>query len=181
MEHSDSIAVVDLQGFTSNNNEFILKEIYFSIFNYNSEGEDIGIIEDITNRHYIFKPPFDWNELDRGSRANAFWLAKFHHGIYWNDGYENYNEIFNCAKPLLRDNLVVFVKGIQKVLWLKDLCKAHDLDVRNIEDLGCAIRLSEESYKLRNSYHCCKHNKVKHCARQNVKILKNWLRQHPQK
>lgn len=179
MIQTNSIAVVDLQGFTSNN-EYILKEIYFSIFNYNGE-DDIGTIEHNIDQHFIFKPPFAWNELDKGSKANAIWLLKFYHGFWWNDGQEDYSEIANYMKPLLRNNLIIFVKGFQKVQWLKDLCPNNPhLDVRNIEDLGCNIRLSDESYNLNNSLHCSKHCKIRICARQNVEILKNWLRLHPQ-
>ena len=170
------IAVVDLQGFQSSGDEYVLKELYFSIFDYNNE-----IIENNTSRHYIFKQPFEWKHLERGYRANALWLSNFHHGFYWNDGDVNYSEIGNCITPLLRDKLIIFVKGSQKILWLKDLCRNIHLDVRNIEDFNCNIRLSEESYNLSNSLHCCKHRKIVSCARQNVEILKNWLRNNLRK
>lgn len=177
MIQSECIAVVDFQGFTSDN-EYILKELYFTIFNYSND-----TIENITNQYYIFKPPFEWRELSKGSRANALWLLAFHHGFYWNSGRENYCEIDNCIKPLLRNNLVIFVKGFQKVQWLKNLCTRNNthLDVRNIEDLGCNIRLSNEANKLSNSLHCCNHHKIKHCARQNAEILKNWLLEYLRK
>lgn len=176
MHQSDCIAIVDLQGFQSNENEYVLKELYFSIFNYNT-----GIIENDTSQHHTFKKPFDWVHLDRGHRANALWLATFHHGFYWNDGEKNYGEIENCIKPLLRSNLVIYVKGLQKIHWFRALCQnnINNLDVRNIEDLNCNIKLSEETYKISNSLHCGKHRKITSCARQNVEILKNWLREHP--
>lgn len=172
------VGIVDLQGFMVGK-DFILKELYFSIFNFNDSCSDIEKVE--INRHYIFKPPFSYSELDKKDKENALCSLAFNHGIYWNSGHINYSEIEKCIQPLQTNNLVLFVEGLGKVQCLRKVCNNSTLlDIRNIRDYGCIISLRLMSMNLSHSLHCCKHHKVLDCARQNVEIIKNWFRHHQQ-
>lgn len=171
------IAVVDLQGFTANN-QYILKEIYFSIFDYD---ERTGNQKNLIDRHYIFTQPFDWSELSKEDKASALWLQGFHHGFYWNSGTHDYKRKERSTRFLTDQNLVIYVKGLQKVKWLKEVCENHELDVRNIEDFGYNKRLYYDSYMYGDHLHCGKHQNNRQCARQNVIIIKNWMRECPQR
>lgn len=160
-----NFAVVDLQGFQINKNEFVLKELCFSFPNINKI------------HHYIFAPPCNWTDISDSDKKGALFLKTFHHGFFWKHGSIPYHEIYQYIKPLLNPNLVIYVKGHQKIQWLHDICKDSTIDVRNIEEL-CSINLVQEAYELSNEYHCGFHRVVKHCAKQNVKIIANWLKYH---
>lgn len=164
IDNSSSIAIVDFQGFLNYDTDFVLKELCFTVLNKN------------LYHHFIFAPPFNWQQLDQKSRKSALWLKTFHHGFCWNSGHLPYNEISKYISPLFKPNLVILVKGGQKVQFLKQVCKNPYLDVRNIEDFDCSMKLSEKSYDIANKYHCGLHRIVKHCATQNVKIIENWIK-----
>lgn len=168
------IAIADLQGFNNNKGEFILKELCFSIYNKHIEPN---------YNHYIFAPPFNWSDLSKKSRASAIWLKEFHHGFCWNQGEIPYNNRVNYIKPLLKDNLIIFVRGIQKIQWLKECCYNFNLKVQDINDIlnENNIRLSDAAYELSHTNHCKLHRIVKHCAKQNVAIIETWLINHMNK
>jgi hypothetical protein len=121
---SERIAFVDLQGFVVNN-QFVLKEICFSV---KSNRHD----DNIPSFHYIFCEPFAWKYLSDMCRKKAMWLSTFHHGFYWKQGELSYEKINTCIAPLAEKNLIIYVKGQQKVNWLKQLCENIEIDCRNI-------------------------------------------------
>jgi hypothetical protein len=138
------IAFVDLQGFIVND-RFILKEICFSIANHDDDNNHHNnIFNPPLNHHFIFKPPFDYNQLSGKWLINAYWLTHCHHGLRWSQGDLAYNKISECVAPLLQKNLLIFVKGEQKIDWLRELCKPYYIDCRNIEEIGCNISLRGE-------------------------------------
>lgn len=171
-----TLAVADLQGFLYDNNEFILKELCFSILSGNTSSDKSEY------HHYIFAPPIKWYALSKKCRASALWLRTFHHGFFWNQGQIHYNDRIDYIKPLLQENLIILVKGRQKIQWLKEVCRNSTIDVRDIEkeltDEFTNFRLADEAYKLSNVHHCRMHGIVKHCAKQNVKIIENWIKEH---
>lgn len=175
---NSKIAVADLQGFqVFEENSFVLKELCFSILNNNNNGSKNNQSK---YYHYIFAPPYEWHHLDKKSRASALWLRTFHHGFFWNQGEIPYCVRMDYIKPLLQENLIILVKGQQKVEWLKSVFRSS-LDVRNIEDIyvnGSNFRLGDEANELSNAQHCRMHRAVKHCAKQNVKIIENWLKDY---
>lgn len=166
----DRFALVDIQGFIINKeNDFVLKELSF--LSINTDGTDNGI------HHFIFSSPFSWQQLDKDSRLKALWLFAYHHGFYWNQGELSHEEIDNCIKPLLQKQLTIFVKGREKIRWLKRICKNPNLDIRDIDEEH-NLRFSTEAKKISHTLHCRKHRRVRHCALQNVKILDKWFRNH---
>lgn len=175
MAQSGRIAVVDLQGFTVKN-QYVVKELFYSTFDYN---EETGKCGNNLDRHFIFEPPFKWSELDKEDRTNALRLQGFHHGLYWHDGTDPLSEFNSWTWFLTEKNLVIYVKGFREVKWFKSLFKNHEqLDVRNVEDFGYNTRLSRK-YDVDNELHCRKHKTNRHCARQNALNIKNWLRVQP--
>lgn len=164
MECRDRIAFVDLQGF-SVNKQFVLKEISFSISSSHTNHTP-------SEYHYIYKPPFAWKFVSDACKRGIIWLTVFHHGFYWNDGVIPYTLIDKTIEPLRNPNLTIYVKGAQKVEWLKAILNANHIHFHNIEDIGCDIRLSSnQSCRVRCGEH--KH-KAKHCALQSVRLLESW-------
>lgn len=180
MDAKDRIAFVDLQGFISIDTRFILKEICFSINDRQHNNSDNNTFNPTLNHHHIFLPPHAWNQLSESCRKSALWLTRNHHGLHWSQGEIDYNEISECVKPLLEQNLLIYVKGEQKIDWLKDICNNHNINCRNIEELGCDIRLGtidddDDDYNDRVFYHCNKHSRAfNRCALQNCEIIKYW-------
>lgn len=174
MTESVRIAFVDLQGFVVNNC-FVLKELSFSIIQDNGYQS----IDDSPNYHYIFAAPFSWKYLSDICKKRTSWLTAFHHGLYWTQEGTAYEEIANCIEPLLEKDLIIYVKGEQKIGWLKELCYNPFLDCRNIEKLGLNIRLADICHRLHSSpFHCKKHNQSYQCALQNVKAIEKWYTSH---
>jgi hypothetical protein len=173
MPGTERIAVLDIQGFRAEQ-QFIVKELSFSIL-------ILSNIEFDVDRHYIFRPPFEWKALNRKDRQTSLWLRTHYHGFTWNSGNTNYCEIAKCFEELLKKsthNLVIFVKGKEKIQWLKNLCNDQNLVVRNLEELGCNINFNDEAIERMQPHHCRKHEIIKQCAKQNVEFLKEWVLQN---
>lgn len=160
------IAFVDLQGFVMNN-VFVLKEIAFSI---ESIGTDVCGIS-TQKYHYIYRPPFDWKFVSNRNKKQILWLTLFHHGFYWNDGFVPYSKMAQTVEPLQSSDLIVYVKGEEKISWLKNILN-RDIDCRNIENIGCNLRLSNLPSVQQCSNH--KHMATK-CALRQVIFLEHWF------
>lgn len=175
MISSKHIAIVDFQGFLiKSENEFVLKELSFTFLDDNLENYN----KKHCYHHYIFSKPYDWVELLANCQLKVLWTLAFYHGFYWNQGQIPYENIDQHIQPLLKDNLIIYVKGKEKTSQLKDICKNQYLDIKNIEEIGFDSLLSAEAYNLSHAYHCNKHRIVKHCALQNVIIIENWLQEY---
>lgn len=159
------IIFADLQGFIADG-VFIIKELCF-----------LSAFSDIKN-HFVFSPPFSWNCVSQSDKKEMIWLAAFHHGFYWNTRgvpYISVKRIIReqCQQP----NSIIYVKGLEKVKWLKTLCveSAENIDCRNIEDIGMSSSLSIENSLHHNIPNCGLHcRKSKVCALKTVAILKQW-------
>jgi hypothetical protein len=170
MSGTGRIAFVDLQGFVVNNNNFVLKELSFSF----KSAQQRYIDDNYPRYHYIFSAPFAWKYVDDISRKRSIWLTAFHHGFYWTQGDLSYEKIRACIAPLMEKDLVIYVKGSQKVDWLKQLCKHYEIDCRNIEDFGCALHLSDGARNEHFKEHCNKHRKADQCALRNIIQIESW-------
>lgn len=171
MSGSEQVAFVDIQGFVVDN-YFVLKELCFS-FKGNRRRQPC--IDDNTfNYHYIFCEPFAWKYVSDMCRKRALWLTAFHHGFYWKQGELSYEKISACLEPLKQNNLIIYVKGAQKVKWLRTLFGTFQIDCRNIEDYGCAIQLSNGARNEHMHSHCNKHQKLQQCALRNIKQIEQW-------
>lgn len=171
------IAFADLQGFIVNN-QFILKEICFSIQNSDIKN---NLFNPPPSNHYIFFAPFAWHQLGDKCKRSANWLTNNHHGLRWNQGEVDYDKISECIEPLLlQENLLIYVKGDQKVDWLKEVANNLYINCQNIEEIGCNISLNEE-IAARSAdqifFKCNKHHNRainNRCALQNCKTIEYW-------
>jgi hypothetical protein len=169
MSESDRVTFVDLQGFVINNH-FVLKELCFSI----RRNQEKCVDNDIPSHHFVFREPFSWKFVSDMCKKRAIWLTAFHHGFYWKQGDTSYEKISTCIAPLMEKDLIIYVKGQQKIDWLKQLCGNREIDCRNIEDYGCKIHLSDGARNEHFQTHCNKHRKSNQCALRNVKQIEDW-------
>lgn len=138
--------------------------------------------------HYLFASPMPWHLLTKSDKSQVCWLMANHHGLRWEDGFIPYR----MAKRLItravtgsiledaEESYLVYVKGLQKREWLKNIL---DEDARSdiiIETLDAdyeditSLNNLDTSSTLRCNIH------LKHCALQNVLKIFNWWQKHQQ-
>lgn len=141
-----------MQGFKSDSNEFIAKEVAV-VFNNNQ------------HINFILKPPFDFKCLSIKRQTEAKWLTKNYHHLNWNDGHVSYQSI--CK--FLKDNLmcsVIYIKGEEKRRWLEKILQKT---IFNIEDIGCInFKQMENKY---SDYLYCSYHYYGVCALRNAFLL----------
>lgn len=140
--------IVDLQGFKGPNNQFICKEVA------------ILSPEQLDLNHYIFKTP---ENLQHRS-ITSMWIANNHHKLRFEDGdveYEKLFEIFDKIRLLSLGGGTIFVKGSEKVRWVKQLCRCENILVFDLYHLPS---LKSSSYSLQPTCLLSHPN----CALQNV-------------
>lgn len=153
--------VVDVQGFKTSWNEFIVKELAI-----------VPLGEDVQPVVYLFKPPHDWNFLGARYKCENNWLYRNYHGLDWKDGEIPYDELNNVLKSAVRGAKKIYVKGLEKVRWLENIIPK----VCNIEALGCP---SLATLYKKDKKPCSNHNldicREPHCAARNVIAVKTWF------
>lgn len=95
---------VDTQGFVFNKNTFSVKEI--CIFTKNIKF------------HEFVKPPFPFNELISHHQKQAEWLEENYHGLNWNAGYIDLQELKKTISPIVKGKILL-VKGCEKERYIK--------------------------------------------------------------
>lgn len=169
-------AIVDIQGFKDNNNRFIVKEFYLETKNLTF--------------HDIIKSPIGLKQkLNKQRKFQNNWLTQHFHGIDWNAGYITLNELRNTISHYLH-NFNIYVKGKEKIEWIKQIMNNHDLSCFNLEDFKCDVSLCDNNEK----YVTCKNHthfiaiaatttnsNTAQCAVKNVKVLKKWIQQNKSK
>lgn len=155
-----SIVIVDVQGFKIGVNKFVFKEIV------------ILYTEDFFC-HYFVESPFKYNTLSPALKRQADYLTKHYHGIKWNTGGISIAEVKqNLKKHLCCDNTSIYVKGKEKIYWLRDIIdnkndRIFDLD----EIISSSLTTLKQQYTLIDA--CGFHDGV--CALQNAQILNKYL------
>lgn len=155
-------AILDVQGFQSLENTFIVKELA------------IGYVNDSREIHSIlFKPPHSWRKLpDKFKRTNT-WLTRNYHGIVWNSGQTPYSDVQQVVYRITQDVTTIYVKGLQKKQWLRNILGSSEKAVVNLEDLDCPKLSTLESQKCLN--HMSDADRSPYvCAINCVKSLQEW-------
>lgn len=153
--------VVDVQGFKTVYNRFVVKELAI-----------VPLEEDAQPTVYLFEPPHDWNFLAARYKCENNWLTRNYHGLNWQDGEISFDDFENILKSTVKGARKVHVKGLEKVRWLEFIIPK----VNNIEVLGCPSLAKLHKKEISP---CSNHNlKICHqsnCAVLNVIALKRWL------
>lgn len=152
-----SLAIVDVQGFKTEENKFILKEL--------------AIVYNDQLQVYLVKPPFSFNNLSATEKKHVKWIER-NRRILWNDGHITYEQCIVDVRKFLSYDIDIYCKGSEKVTWINAVLGRSD--VKNLEDVHCPNLLSlHEKYKSCNwIYSCTSHPTM--CALKNVTCLKKW-------
>lgn len=119
-------AIVDLQGFKDDFNNFIVKELCFLT-------QNIKFTDTI-------KCPYEFDSLSQRSQSITRWLINNYHGIQWDSGYISIKELRAAILPILK-NKIIYVKGEEKVEWLRKILNEKNLLIVNMEMIGCDLTL----------------------------------------
>lgn len=144
--------IVDLQGFWKPKNTFVLKEVAIL-----HSGATSPIV-------YQFAAPFPWRDLPLSYQRKIRWLERQYHGLRWTLGTLPYDTVKDVLTPLLRDVSRIYVKGHEKVAWLREHADVDENRVLDLEQWGCPslpILRAEDQRRA--------------CAAENVKLLAKWL------
>lgn len=154
-------AIVDVQGFKTEANEFIIKEI--------------AILCDKKIQVFLIKAPFPFYDLTKEERRQVSWIER-NRKIYWNEGVVPYSNYQNLIISILRDKCV-YTKGSEKVSWLKNIV-INNNNINNLEDKGCPslINLYKQYEHSQDLYTCIYHDSI--CALKNVICLKKWCKDY---
>lgn len=148
--------IVDVQGFKRKDNTFIIKEFSLTSSEY--------------TQTFLIKPPHFYSTLSNDEKRTVKWLER-NNNILWSEGFVDYREFKRLVHQYL-NGTKVFVKGLEKTKWIKELCS--NCDVINIEEKGCPnFLVLYELYDNKKLY-CVHHNKQ--CALRNVLCLKFWCK-----
>lgn len=147
---------VDLQGFKTIENEFIIKELAYSTSEY--------------TQVFLVKPPFLFSKLADNDKRQTRWLEK-HFGIMWHEGYVDYREFKRLIVEHIKDK-TIFVKGVEKIQWVKSLC--YECNVIDLGDKGAPnLQNLFKKYCIGDNVYNCVYHK-KNCALRNVLCIKKW-------
>lgn len=151
-----SSAIVDVQGFRRENNEFIIKEIAIIC------GDQVQVL--------LILPPFSFHHLTYTEKMQIRWIER-NRKIFWNDGFITYDNFLMNTQPFLVDK-TIYCKGVEKATWIKNIFN-HD-DVINLEYVKCPSLLSlHKEYRFCNDILNCMYH-PSFCALKNVTCLKKW-------
>lgn len=150
--------ILDVQGFKDLYNNFIIKELALATHDY--------------TQTFLVKPPYLFRYLTNDEKKQVKWIER-NRGIYWNEGYIDYREFHRMIVPYLQNKNII-VKGLEKVLWIKDICV--NCNVSELDEKLCPnFSVLHQKYSCNGSanLNCSKH--LKQCALKNVLCIKMYL------
>ncbi len=157
--------ILDIQGFKSVNNEYIVKELAII-----STDESIYELQ-------LFKPPCDFKELPDYLQKQVVWLENQYHGLFWGSGTRNYSELKDVFKGL-NLNGIIYVKGLEKKEFVMKLLSPELMvNIVNIEDMNCPnLNILKQMCNPKVLKPCAFNHNNKHCAYVNAHVILHWLR-----
>jgi len=155
-------AIVDLQGFSGPKGQFVLKEV--SIL---AHGMSLPAV-------YQFAPPYPWHDLSSDLQRRNAWVERNYLRLKWNSGTIPYNRIHEILHSHLGLIEMIYVKGREKVEWLRTLLQSTHHMIENLEnDYDDDDDVIPSLRKLTNT--CPHHKKQYMCAADNVMALSQFI------
>lgn len=110
--YRSSVALVDFQYCYGSRETIFIKELAFM------GGASVVPV------YYLFKPPFDYRELNREIQDKNLFCKTEVHGINWHDGTVDYCSVGDILSPL-NEFKFIFVVGEEKKKFLQKYLKTH--------------------------------------------------------
>lgn len=158
------LTFVDVQGFKTIGNTFIVKEFCLSHKDFEF--------------HNIVKSPQLRSELLRTYKRQADWLTFTYHGLKFDSGTLSLTELVQQTLEHV-EGVTLVVKGLEKVEWVQQIYENRcEVDCLNVEDLHSSFKFSLKTGNEINSI-CMYHKRLhpfnqSHCALSNVRELRDF-------
>lgn len=158
--------IVDFQAFKGLVNEFYLKEV--AIVNIHSD----------TVYHWIIRPPTMYCNLNEEMQLRVNYLTYKIHGIPWQTGYIDESEVIALMKNILKNAAVVYIKGSERVTYLRNLLKGYrNVTVYDLDHFEEFLKpeCKKKNLKFKCTYDRPNHKKLR-CALEQVTRYRDILR-----
>lgn len=155
--------ILDFQGFKTEKNEIIIKELA------------IISTDDQVYELHLFKSPYSFHQLPQEVRKQVVWLEKHFHGLFWNSGYKDFSSLQDVFTNVFKFGGKVYVKGIEKYSFVRELLSRFSVCVINFEDLDCpSLKIIKQQLNHSKIKPCPFDHPTDHCAYCNVQWLLEW-------
>lgn len=144
-DDDDDYVFIDVQGFKTIGNMFIVKE--FCLLDKDYE------------YHKIVKSPCLYNELSDVYKREAQWLTMCHHGLTFNSGDTTITELITqTVEHVQGRKKMIVVKGVEKCEWVREIYRNSDIDVQcvNVEEHHPSFRFAQNF----NLSTCAHHSRI---------------------
>ena len=165
---SEMAYVVDIQGFKSMSNQFIIKEICI-----------LGI-DNNESFHRIVKPLTCYRRLSVELQRRVDWVTRYIHGLPWDlPGCMDHSEIEFMTRKILRKANRVYIKGSERVSFLKELLDYPDINIVDLDifDYHGSRQLTDEYRGHNCSRYPVRHNQLR-CAVKKALTYRDYLLKH---
>lgn len=115
--------VIEMQGFSDNDNVFIPKEIAV-----------VSLDEGRALSHWIVKPSISQYGLLHATRVKNTWVTHHHHGLSWFGGTSDLKLVVSELQKITKNADVVYTRGDRKWDYLVSILDTH------VEDLAVDLR-----------------------------------------
>ena len=156
--------ICDIQGFRNGDNDYIVKEL--AIISIRGQIYELQ----------LFQPPCKFSDLPTDLKKQVCWLERQHHGLYWGSGFREYEDLKDIFKNLnISGN--IYVKGVEKHQFIAKLLQDYNVNVINLENLGCpSLSELKKDLQLSTMKPCSFNHNFLNCAYINVHVLQQWLK-----
>jgi len=155
--------ILDFQGFKDEKNDFIIKELAI----LSTDGEKYEL--------HLFQPPHAFNQLSKDLQKQVIWLEKQFHGLYWSSGHRDYRELKDVFRGIDLSG-TIYVKGVEKQRYAVKLLSDFNVNVINLEDIGCpSLSVLKQQINPAVLKPCSFNHNSNNCAYVNVYVLAFWL------
>ena len=159
-----SWSIIDFQGFKSNENEFIIKELFI-------------LKDDDSSYSYLFKPPFSKDKLSSKAKRTNHYCTKYIHGLKWDAGEVPYRDLMQILRSICKDDIHIMCKGSEKTSFLKKILNPDtvlDLDLVLFKRLNVLEENSDGTSGSGSSSWCPYNHHGFSCAKKNCFKILNW-------
>lgn len=109
---------------------FIVIDFQWYRFNGNMIPKELATCDDEFRRsHFLFKPIFSFGSMTAEDQRVARYVFSYYHGLKWEDGYTVVGEFDEIIKRLCFGVDLVFVKGREKLEYLKCILDKRIIDL----------------------------------------------------
>lgn len=153
--------IVDYVGFEDVHGRMVIKEL--------------AIVERKGKRlaHFVFKNPYDWNELDETAKAVNTRLTSHQHGIRWDEGGIDHADVAKVVGRALERSKSLYAYGTSKCSVLQKLTKRTFINLETEFNAPPPKKIGFEGVRCMLA---CHHVPYFECALENASILARWLR-----